>query len=169
MTIQILNRPVTTSSALSGGRSRAAIFVFEETNADLRRLKHTYSIGLLPKGVEPQIFDELREIEGECSSQNWDGYGAAAVTRETIEIARLFLQKLPLGVPGPAVGADPDGDITFEWYYDPSRILSVSLGTDNVIHYACIMADRKYHGEEPFLGMIPSGLLSLIKRVAKDG
>jgi hypothetical protein len=48
---------------------------------------------------------------------NWDGYGAAAVSKETIEQAlRFLLAVMPSSAVTPEIGPTKDGYIQFEWH-----------------------------------------------------
>jgi hypothetical protein len=63
--------------------------------------------------------DRARERLGWIASlqPNWDGYGAARVSRETIERAFLFLQAvMPATAPAPDIGPTKDGYLAFEWH-----------------------------------------------------
>jgi hypothetical protein len=113
--------------------------------------------------------EELATIAQECSSANWDGYGAAPVSEETFDQASAFLESLPLGTPAPSVGAEPDGHLTLEWYRSPRLTLSVSASPDGDLHYAALVGPAKAYGTEPFLGEVPQVILDLIHRVAPLG
>jgi hypothetical protein len=90
-------------------------------------------------------------------ADNWDGYGAAAVTAEMASNAACILASLKavFNVAEPIVGMTPDGGISFEWECQ-SRSLEIeieselSLGTflyrDTVINSArsgSIMTDNQ--------------------------
>lgn len=48
---------------------------------------------------------------------NWDGYGAATVSRQTLEQAMLFLGAvMPVSGPAPEIGPTKDGHLVFEWH-----------------------------------------------------
>ena len=68
------------------------------------------------------MFQELLKTFKECREPNWDGYGAQAVREETYHLAHRILAALPLGTSVPSVGAEPDGQITFEWYRHHSEL-----------------------------------------------
>jgi hypothetical protein len=112
--------------------------------------------------------EEVAAISQECSSGNWDGYGAAPIGEETLFQACSFLEALPLGTRAPSVGAEPDGHITFEWYRSPRRTLSVSVSPESDLHYAALVGPAKAYGTEPFLGEVPQVILDLINRVEPE-
>lgn len=74
-----------------------------------------------------KVFEELVKTFEECREPSWDGYGAQSVREETYHLAHQFLTALPLSIPVPSIGAEPDGQITVEWYRSPQRTLSVSI------------------------------------------
>ncbi len=113
----------------------------------------------------PVALAKLQQTAQECSMPNWDGYGAHAVSLDTLANACRFLKALPLGAPTPEFGADPDGDLNFEWHRSPERTLSVSLSGKGDIYYAAILGARKSHGSEPFFGEVPRDILNLIEKV----
>jgi hypothetical protein len=112
------------------------------------------------------VLDELLKTFEECRQPNWDGYGAQAVGEETYHLAHQFLTALSLSTPVPSIGAEPDGQITVEWYRSPERTLSVSISPDGELHYAALLGSTKAYGTEPFVGEVPKIISSLIHRVA---
>ncbi|MFZ2629261.1 MAG: hypothetical protein WAX67_10315 [Rugosibacter sp.] len=146
------------------GSSSAAEYVVKRVAEGLAQLRNSNSLGA---GVEAAA-EALRGVEKECSSTDWDGYGAAAIEQETIRQAARFLNVLPLGMIAPSVGAEPDGHITFEWYRSPRRILSVSVSPEGDLHYAALLGYSRAYGTEPFFGEIPSDVLKLARRVIAE-
>jgi hypothetical protein len=146
----------------TSGSSKTALYAVEQVEEGRRRLQTSYSLGLAGKGV----FDELCEVADDCRLSNWDGYGAAPVTQETYRLAYLFLEALPLGIPAPTVGAEPDGHVTFEWHRSPRRTLSVSISPDGELHFAALLpGPSKDYGTRPFIGDVPARILGLIREV----
>lgn len=158
MTTLALSR---SNSRPTRGESDASNFVAGQFVKERQRLQNSYSLGLGARG----IFEDLFLIAGETNSPNWDGYGAKAVAAETFRLANSFLQALPLGMPPPSVGAEPDGELTLEWHYSPRRTLSVSVAGDGDLHYAALLGPGKAYGTEPFFGEVPKPILELISRV----
>ena len=112
------------------------------------------------------VTDELSRVAHECGIANWDGYRAAPVAQETYIHARSFLGALPLALPAPSVGAEPDGHITLEWYSSPRHLLSISVSPEGDLHYAALIGPARAYGTEPFCGEVPHSVLDLIRRVA---
>ncbi len=148
--------PISTRAA-----SETAQYIARQTDEEWRRMQATNSLGL---GAMSD-FDELYKTVKQCSSENWDGYGAAPVTTETFHHAYNFLGALPLGTIAPQVGAEPDGHITLEWYKSPRRILSVSISPEGELHYAALLGHKKRYGTEPFWGDVPDVITDIIHQV----
>ena len=110
---------------------------------------------------------QLNDIFSECSSEGWDGYGAAPVTQETKANARLLIDSMPFYMLPPEIGAEPDGHLTFEWYRNPRCLISVSISPEGDLHYAALIGASRYFGTEPFLGEIPLIIRDIINRVVE--
>src|SRR5439155_4575953 len=75
---------------------------------------------------EAQAAGVLKAACAEAATDNWDGYGAQAVTYGVKLRAQEFLDALlTAAVPLPTVAADPDGEVAFEWYVGPRQVFSV--------------------------------------------
>ena len=146
------------------GASVAAEYVSRQIAKGRAQLRKAISFGA---GVKIAI-EELHDIADECGTKGWDGYGAEPVGQETIHQAERFLNALPLGVAAPSVGAEPDGQITFEWYQSPRRILSVSVSRKGDLHYAALLGYSRRYGTEPFFGEIPTEILKLVYRAVSE-
>ncbi|MDP3030051.1 MAG: hypothetical protein Q8O04_11285 [Deltaproteobacteria bacterium] len=163
----ILESPITTMLSFGGSTSASgntAQYITTQAEQWLGRLQNSHALGLGAKGV----FDELRNIRNQCSSPDWDGYGALPVTDHTFIMALSFLKALPLGIPAPTVGAEPDGQITLEWYRSPRHILSISISPEGDLHYAALQGRRKNYGTEPYWGDVPQIILDLIHQVGSS-
>jgi len=152
-----------TNSLLMGTPSSAvsseAQYINEQVDENWNRLQQTRTFG------QSDLFNDLNELAEQCARADWDGYGAAAVDPETILEADQFLRSLSLAIHQPTLGAEPDGHVTFEWYESPKRTLSVSLGSDGMIHYSALIGSTRHFGTEPFLGECPETILTLIQLV----
>ena len=111
------------------------------------------------------VFEELLKTFEECCEPNWDGYGAQAVREETYHLAHQFLAALPLSTPLPSIGAEPDGQITVEWYRSPQWTMSVSISPDGDLHYAALLGAERICGTETFRAKMPRVLSDLIARI----
>lgn len=151
-----------TSPAHSKAASAEARFVAERYGDCWRPLHRSYSVGIGSSGLEEQLYDVFRH----CAQPGWDGYDAEPVSQEAYANAYRFLEGLPLDFPMPSISAEPDGQVTFEWYSSPRRTLSVSLSPEGEIHYAVLLGATKSCGTEPFSGEIPRTILGWARRVA---
>ena len=125
-----------------------------------QRLLDTVTLGKPVQDTYKQLYEVLKE----CSSRDWDGYGAEAVNFESYENAKRFVQGIPFGIRMPEVSAEPDGEITFEWYSAPTRVFSVSIGANNELNYAGLFGAGRAYGTEIFHDEIPEVILSHINR-----
>ena len=51
-------------------------------------------------------------------NENWDGYGASAISQQTLDNALRFIDTIeaaPHGLPAPEISPTPNGTISFEW------------------------------------------------------
>lgn len=110
-------------------------------------------------------FNQLSNVFNECSSEGWDGYDAMLIQPETYNNALRFLQNLPSSLPFPEIGAEPDGHITFEWYRNQRRIVSISISPESDLYYAALIGSKKRYGSEPFFGEIPPEIVNIIHKV----
>ncbi len=148
-------------SMTTGGASDTAYFIAEQAQKGRGHLQSSHSLGLGAK----RVLEDLIKVAEECSSANWDGYGAEPITNETFWQAYHFLSALPFGFPTPSVGAEPDGHLTFEWHRSSRRTLSISVSPEGDLHYAALLGASKAYGTEPFSGVVPKIILDLINRV----
>ncbi len=102
----------------------------------------------------------------ECRTPDWDGHGALPVSLETLEMTLRVLEVLPPGLPRPTFGAEPDGELTMEWYRSPRRLLSLSIGNAGDLNYAALLGAERIFGRILFCGAIPDNLIALIRKVS---
>jgi hypothetical protein len=122
-----------------------------------------YSIVL--GGTITEVFQTLHDVLKECSTDNWDGYGARAIDMASYSEALRFLHFLPKTLPTPEITAEPDGEIAFEWFCSKRRIFSVSIGGKGELTYAGLFGFNKTHGTEFFGDEFPKTILDNIQRV----
>jgi len=111
--------------------------------------------------------EELRGLWQRCQQPNWDGEAADAISPATYEVARRLLESLPSGSPLPAVTAEPDGHLNFEWYQAPRRMLSVSISSDGTLYWAALIGSEDPRGSCQFVDEFPQTLLYWIGPVYK--
>ena len=109
--------------------------------------------------------DELQAVWESCSTPDWDGYGALAVSQDVLLNGRRFLESLPPDLPAPSIGAEPDGALTMEWQCSERRTLSISVSSGEELHFAGLFGSNRVYGTEAFLGQIPKPIVDLVRRV----
>ncbi len=107
----------------------------------------------------------LRETWQSCQQPDWDGDGAEAISAETYEVARCLLASLPRDMPLPSISAEPDGQLNFEWYQAPRRLLSASISAEGTLYWAALISSEDPRGSCPFVDQFPQTLLYWIGQV----
>ncbi len=87
------------------------------------------------------------------------------IIREVRDTAIRFVEALPLGFPQPAVSAEPDGHINLEWYRNPRRVISVSVGPADRLYWAALIGSESPRGCVRFIDRVPESILRSIARV----
>jgi hypothetical protein len=129
----------------------------------LRQLRNARDWGV--SLVMAERFSALRRACNLAAIKNWDGYGGEAVSPVVYRSARAFLEFLPFSVPDPDVGADPDGEISFEWHLSPRRVFSVSVGERGQLSYAGLFGASKTYGTEHFVNELPRAITDNLTRL----
>ncbi len=111
------------------------------------------------------LLKTLRETWERCQQPNWDGEGAEAVSTETHDVARRLLESLPSGTPLPTVSAEPDGQLNFEWYHAPRRLLTASISSSGTLFWAALIGSEDPRGSCQFVDQFPQTLLYWIGQV----
>jgi hypothetical protein len=129
-------------------------------------------VGMLPlSSIEParaELLAQLLVVWNECSSPDWDGYGAVPVNEKTLRLTEAIVEKLPLRFALPDVGAEPDGHLTLEWRSSPDRLISISMDPNLRLHYAAVIGQEQHHGSVPYSTSLPRSILNLIQDVTSD-
>ena len=109
-------------------------------------------------------------IDAVCDSarDNWDGYGAIAVSGKSYQHAMSFIEAMTPGIPVPDVSVDPDGEVCFIWYSNDRWLFSVSFSDKGRLAYAGLFGRNEIHGNEYYIDRIPDALHSFIKRVSTN-
>jgi len=111
--------------------------------------------------------EELEKVYEEYLEANWDGYGAMPISRETYSEARKLLRMMPSSLPMPDISAEPDGEITFEWYKEKYSVFVISVGGNNLITYAGLFGkSNKIYGTEYFAYELPKIIHHCIRRLS---
>jgi hypothetical protein len=107
----------------------------------------------------------LLEVYKECSNEDWDGYGATAITEDAYKEARKIINLLPSSIKMPEIIAEPAGEIGFEWRKGKGNVFIISVGGKHRINYAGIFGGNKTHGSEYFEETIPSIIIERLSRL----
>jgi len=117
-------------------------------------------------GSKAAAIAEIWTITNECAVADWDGYGALAVDRASAHRAVALVRALPLDLPVPDVGAEPDGCIAFEWWMCRGRVISLSASASGPLPYAWLDGPERGHGIAEFdEGHFPARVASEIRRM----
>jgi hypothetical protein len=146
--------------------SRAASSTAHYITDEIRRINEyflqSYTFGYKLHNV----LDGLDALQQECAVQGWDGYSAVSISSAIFELAKSIISVFPSHMPFPEISAEPDGNISFEWYRSPFRVLSVSVTPDSDMHYAALIGcSTKAYGTEPFKGSFPEAILQIVQRI----
>ncbi len=109
----------------------------------------------------------LCETWQRCQQPNWDGDGAEAISTETHDVARRLLESLPRDMPLPSVSAEPDGQLNFEWYQAPRRLLSASVNSQGTLYWAALIGSEDPRGSCQFADQFPQTLLYWIGKIGE--
>jgi hypothetical protein len=107
----------------------------------------------------------LREIYRECFREDWDGYGAAAITYNAYKEAEKVIKLMPTSIHMPEITAEPTGGIGLEWYRDKSQVFVISVDGKHRIAYAGIFGTNKIHGTEHLEETLPLVIIEHLRRL----
>jgi hypothetical protein len=129
------------------------------------RVEVSISAKETPEFSKQSAYDELEAVYEECRSLRGEVHGSQPVQPETRELAQQFIEALPPESRLPSIGAEPDGQLTLEWYRATNWLLSVSVGPDGLLHWAALLGDEDPRGSCRFEGAVPETILYWIHRV----
>ena len=155
--MNLLSNPV---RKVARGVSESAQFVDAQSEASRKHLQPFFSYGR-----RTELLSEMYDVAEELSRPGWNGGDEAPVSQEAFYKAYCLAEALPSEIPNPTVGADPDGELTFEWYRGPRHLLSLSIAAEGVIHYVARIGPNKHHGVEEFFDEMPRRIVELIQDV----
>jgi hypothetical protein len=107
----------------------------------------------------------LYEIADQAAVPNWDGYGAVQANSLAMQQAFRLLRILPSTFRNPELSVDPDGEISFEWYLEPRRVFSISIGPHGELSYAGLFGRSDAHGTEYFGDELPKPIVDNLNRL----
>lgn len=114
------------------------------------------------------MLSELHSVAIECSQDNWDDFGAFALSKITIANAESLIRVLPETITAPEISAEPDGEISFDWLLSRIRTCSLSINVKNRLIYAWIDGSNRGKATEVFdHGTLPERLLNELQRMSR--
>lgn len=119
-------------------------------------------------GKKARLISEIHELVAECAENNWEGYGAHAVSEAVLLRAEVFIRALPdeEEFPSPEFSAEPDGAISFDWMPSRTKTFTLSVNSTDRIAYAWIDGVDRGHAAEQFTGgKLPTRVLEELKRI----
>lgn len=81
------------------------------------------------------------------------------------ELANRLIDSLPVNVPLPTVTAEFDGQLNFEWYRKPRKLLSVSVSATGTLYWAALIGSEDPRGSIQLSDQFPKTLLYWISQV----
>ncbi len=117
-------------------------------------------------GEEQNVISAIYELAEACSANGWDGYGALPLSKQSVDTGIQFARLLPDDIAIPAVSAEPDGVLAFEWTASKSRRLSMGFLAPDCIAYAWLDGSDRGHAIAQFDGqVIPQRVLGAINAI----
>lgn len=120
-------------------------------------------------GAKCSALDALREIAIECRSDDWDSYGATAVSETALMMTERLIRTLPDDVALPEISPEPDGELSLDWTPSDTRTFSLSIGNGRRFSYAWIDGTDRGHGVASIVGNnLPTRLLRDVRDFAAN-
>ena len=91
---------------------------------------------------QDECYRSLRGLLKKSGKQNWDGEGAAPVTKDTVKVAEKIVDELPGDMSPPDIYANPRGNIEFDWHLDNGTMFTISIEEDGTVGFSGLY-DRK--------------------------
>lgn len=130
------------------------------------RPQTSLAASVVPMTQRAPLIAEFWEVVAGCSEPGWSGERSDPISPEAVAAGYKLISQLPEDIPSPAVGAIPEGLLSFEWYRGPKRIVMVVANSYNGVDYAIRRGDEVFHGRSPFFGKLPETVLSQIRSLA---
>jgi len=113
-----------------------------------------------------ELLKTLVLVYKSCSTNNWDGYGALEIKSKSFVYAKKFICNLPAYLPKPDIGADPDGEISFEWRNENNGIYVLSISATGELSFAGLYSEgREIHGKDKMSDGVPKEIFQHISRL----
>ncbi len=115
--------------------------------------------------MRQQLLSEMNEEAMDCCADDWDGYGAKAISQDAYQMAHRFVCALPPHFPRPRVVTDPDGWFAFEWTRGSRKSVVVSVDPDYRLHFSALLGQSEHEGSERFFDRLPESVEGLLQRL----
>lgn len=118
--------------------------------------------------AKERLAQELSNLLDPEIVSSWHGAEAKSVHIGALNAALRFLSMLPPAVlANVEVSPDTDGAISFDWYVNNDKQLSISLGAHGELHYAAILGSvERVSGRLLFDDSIPEEIVRLLRRIS---
>jgi hypothetical protein len=136
----------------SNAQSEEARLLVELQEENREHLLASFSV----RDARERLLDELDSLRIGASRQGWDGFGAEPITLDAYDFAKSFIKTLPTTAPLPELSADPDGEISLDWFFGERRALTVSVGPTGRCTFAWVLGQRSTRGTDWIEDEIPS-------------
>lgn len=165
LSIGLMMAGYTAAAALS--RQSSAVSRVAQTvreNASLVVERAETSIALF--GPKSEAISELSRLASECSTPNWDGYGAEPLDSRALQLAQEIVRSLPEDLPMPSFSIEPDGCVSMDWTPSRTRTFTMSTGKTDRLPYAWLDGTDRGHAVAKFVnGQLPPRIVQEIKRI----
>lgn len=108
---------------------------------------------------------QIAELLSQAGKEDWDGEGAAALSKDTITKACALVDLFPSYASGADISASPHGEIDFDWHMDNGAMLTISVGPEGDIAFAWLHGESVLNGKEPWTGQLPQFVLCSFERL----
>lgn len=107
---------------------------------------------------------ELDDILQEFSSQDWDGYDAKPIDRNSVQHVCQFLEQLPSDISYPELAPEPTGDLTMAWRKKGYHLI-IWIDSAKQIAWGGTSPKGHVYGDAKFDSEIPEELINLLYSV----
>ncbi len=117
-------------------------------------------------GEKARVLSSLNLLAAECSNAGWDGGDAQPLNLAALLAAESIIRALPEGIPVPEVAAEPDGEISLDWFRSRHCLFSLSVGTSSQLAYAWLDGANRGHAVASFDGVqLPDRVIQEIQKI----
>ena len=96
---------------------------------------------------------------------NWDGEGAIAVTKRSVEVALEVIELLPGYIGDPEVTCTAHGEIDLDWITGRSSMFTLSICPKGVLAWAALFDEFTCRGTSSWTGELPCPILCCLQQL----